>query len=261
MDELTWVTWAEESCSLPETGSLRLSGIEYLARGLAGQAHVPTIGAALQGIPRELSHECQWSSEAGMGTQQSSYYPSQSAKTLPKEFFEVNPPTHLDPSHQTTCLSSGQIQFARAVGLQVALASYGLLEELLVESEIGNRGSVGPAVGGRSPYPSQCGSTLEESSASRSQYSHATIREGIEESAEQFGCLATSNNLFAGIDVPVSQGTTGITQSSGRDGSLTLQQVRGKSQPQVKLHKKTYKLSRPGRPNPIPGSKTEKEGR
>ena len=53
---------------------------------------------------------------------------SQSAKSLLKDFFELNPPTHLDPSHRTTGFSADQmIQFARAVGLEVSLASYGLL--------------------------------------------------------------------------------------------------------------------------------------
>ena len=48
------------------------------------------------------------------------YYPSQSAKSLLKECFEMNPPTHLDPSHPTTSFSADQmIQFARAVGLEV----------------------------------------------------------------------------------------------------------------------------------------------
>ena len=125
--------------SVLKTGSLGLSEIESLARGLAGQANVPTIDAALQGIPRELSHECQWASEAGMGIQRSSYYPSLSAKTPLKEFFELNRPNHLDPTHQAMSLSSGQmIQFARVVGLKVALASIGLLDHLLVKSGIGN---------------------------------------------------------------------------------------------------------------------------
>ena len=46
------------------------------------------------------------------------YYPSQSAKSLLKECFELNPPTHLGPILPTTSFSAGQmIQFARAVGL------------------------------------------------------------------------------------------------------------------------------------------------
>ena len=52
------------------------------------------------------------------------YCPSQSAKILLKDCFELNPLTHLDPSHTTTSFGADQmIQFARAVGWQVSLAS------------------------------------------------------------------------------------------------------------------------------------------
>ena len=68
------------------------------------------------------------------------YYPSQSAKSLLKDCFEMNPPRHLDPSHPTTSLSADQlIQFARAVGLEVTLASYNMLEDLLLKARWGSR--------------------------------------------------------------------------------------------------------------------------
>ena len=70
--------------------------------------------------------------EERVGAEKSRYYPSQSAKSLLKDFFELNPPTHLDPSHLTTSFSADQmIQFARAVGLEASLASDGMLEDLL----------------------------------------------------------------------------------------------------------------------------------
>ena len=63
------------------------------------------------------------------------YYPNQSPKSLLKECFEMNPPTHLDPSHPSTNFSADQmIQFARAVGLEVSLASYSMLEDLLLKA-------------------------------------------------------------------------------------------------------------------------------
>ena len=108
------------------------------------------------------------------------YYPSQSAKSLLKDFFELNPPTHLDPGHPTTSFSADQmIQFARAVGLEVSLASYGMLEDLLLKARIGG---VGPAVGsrhsvGRSPFPSVAGSSWGESVGSRTNYSLPTVTE------------------------------------------------------------------------------------
>ena len=87
------------------------------------------------------------------------YYPSESAKTLLKDFFRLNPPTVLDPGHTTTSLSTDQmILFARAVSPEVTLAPYGLLEDLLVWSHgisaVGSRG-----LPGRSVFPSFMGST------------------------------------------------------------------------------------------------------
>ena len=91
------------------------------------------------------------------------YYPSQSAKSLPKECFEMNPPNHLDPSHPTTSFSADQmIQFARAVGLEVSLASYSLLEDLLLKARGGSGAhAMTPRyTAGRSPFPSVAGSSM-----------------------------------------------------------------------------------------------------
>ena len=75
--------------------------------------------------------------EEKVGVEKSRFYPSQSAKSLLKDFFELNPSTHLDPSHPTTSFSADQmIQFARAVGLEVSLASYGMLEDLLLKAGV-----------------------------------------------------------------------------------------------------------------------------
>ena len=71
-------------------------------------------------------------SEETTTKERTKYYPSQSAKSWLKEYFELNPPTHLDPSHATTSFSADEmIQFARAVGLEVSLASHSMLEDLL----------------------------------------------------------------------------------------------------------------------------------
>ena len=62
--------------------------------------------------------------QEGIGGEKSRYYPSQSAKILLKDVLELKPPTHLDPRHPATSFSVDQmIQFARAVGLEVSLAS------------------------------------------------------------------------------------------------------------------------------------------
>ena len=118
--------------------------------------------------------------EERVGAEKSRYYSSQSAKSLLKDFFELNPPTHLDPSHPTTSFSADQmIQFARAVGLEVSLASYGMLEDLLLKARggggiqsVGSRHSIG-----RSPFPSVAGSSWGDSIASRTNYSLPTITE------------------------------------------------------------------------------------
>ena len=78
----------------------------------------------------------------------SKFYPRQFAKTFLKGFFELNPATVSDPGHTTTSLSANQmIQFARAVGVEVTFASYGLLQDILIRSQgisaVGLRGVAG----------------------------------------------------------------------------------------------------------------------
>ena len=96
-----------------------------------GMVRVPTVGSC-GGLP-------------DANVVRTKYYPSQSAKSLLKDFFEHNPPTHLDAAHQMTSFSADQmIQFAKAVGLEVSLASFGMLEDLLlITNLIGRRGGGG----------------------------------------------------------------------------------------------------------------------
>ena len=69
----------------------------------------------------------------------SGYYSSHSGKSLLKDYLEFNPTTQLDPSHPTTSFSVDQmIQFARAVGIEVSLASYIMLEDLLLKARVGS---------------------------------------------------------------------------------------------------------------------------
>ena len=95
--------------------------------------------------------------QPGLGAGRSKYYPSESARTLLKECFADNPPVQLDPHQQLIGgMSSDQmIQFARAVGLEVSLATFGMLEDVLLKiggrlGEMSVRGGVGrlfPLVG------------------------------------------------------------------------------------------------------------------
>ena len=69
-----------------------------------GMVHVPIVGSS-GGLP-------------DANAVRTKYYPSQSAKSFLKNFFEHNQPTQLDATHQTTSFSADHmIQFARAVGL------------------------------------------------------------------------------------------------------------------------------------------------
>ena len=93
---------------------------------------------------------------------------------LLKDSFDLNPPRHLDPTHPTTSFSADQmIQFARAVRLEVSIASYSMLEDLLLKARGGNGAhpvtSRFPA--GRSPFPSVASSSMGDSVVSRSVYS------------------------------------------------------------------------------------------
>ena len=115
-----------------------------------------------------------------VGGEKSTYYPSQSAKSLLTDSFELNPPTHLDPSHPTTSFSADQmIQFARAVGLEDSLASYGMLEVLLLKARVGGGDQrVGSRhLIGRSPFPRVAGSSWGDSVAPWTKYSLPTVTE------------------------------------------------------------------------------------
>ena len=157
-----------------------LSELEMMARAKAqelgpdshvvssdGMMRVPTVGSS-GGLP-------------DANAERTKYYPSQSAKSLLKDFFELNPPTHMDATHQTTSFSADQmIQFARAVGLEVSLASFGMLEDLLLQSSsIGRRGGGGKA-SNKSTFSICAGTSVGDSVASRSVYSLPTVTESTQ---------------------------------------------------------------------------------
>ena len=189
------------------------------------------------------------------------YYPSQSAKSLLKDFFELNPPTHLDPSHPTTSFSADQmIQFARAVGLEVSLASYGMLKDLLLKARIGG---VGPAVGsrhsvGRSPFPSVAGSSWGESVASRTNYSLPTVTEvdacnvavtGVSSLEEPCSSRQADARLSAKEE---------SVEEPGSDSLKTLQEI--KRSEKKKRQSKMWKWSREGRQNLLLPAGNDKGG-
>ena len=149
------------------------SNLEFIA---PRQADGRFVGARLdgegEGMVRIPPAEDLFLQEAA-SKERKKYYPSQSAKSLLKDYFERNLPSHLDPSHPITSFSADQmIQFARAVGLEVSLAPYSMLEDLLLKTR-GDSGAYPvtfryPAA--RSPFPSVAASSMGESVASRSCY-------------------------------------------------------------------------------------------
>ena len=171
------------------------------------------------------------------------YYPSQSAKSFLKDFFEHNPPTHLDAAHRTTSFSADQmIHFARAVGLEVFLASFGMLEDLLLKADlIGRRGGGGRA-SSKSAFSSCAGTSVGDSVASRSVYSLPTIRESTGSEQVTIGSQEPCSSRQA---VPI------VHDKSGTDSLKTLKEIKTELE---KKAKKPFRWSRKGRPNPLPKS-------
>ena len=189
--------------------------------------------------------------QPGLGVGRSKYYPSESARTLLKECFADNPPVQLDPHQQLTGLSSDQmIQFARAVGLEVSLATFGMLEDVLLK--IG--GKAGRNVGGKgseqSALHSSSVSTVMESVASRSFYSLPTITESFDSDRLQQPCSSRQADAALGFS------RTEINDFNDTDSLKTLGQIRS----DVRKKGELYKWSREGRPNPISSSGSDGGG-
>ena len=97
----------------------------------------------------------------GLSIGRSKYYPSDSARALLKEYFADNPSIQLDPHQQLTEMSSDQmIQFARAIGFEVSLATFGILEVVLLKIGEKTGRNVGDKGSGQSPSFSRAGSTV-----------------------------------------------------------------------------------------------------
>ena len=167
-----------------------------------------------------------------------------------KDFFELNPPTHLDPSHPTTSFSADQmIQFARAVGLEVSLASYGMLEDLLLKAmggggfqSVGSRHFIG-----RSPFPSVAGSSWSNSIASRTIYSLPTVTETDVSNVVVGGEVLQEPCSSKQADARLAANVGG--EKPGSHSLKTLQEIRRSEK--KKRQSKMWKWSRKGRQNPL----------
>ena len=142
------------------------------------------------------------------------------------------------------------IQFAPVIGLEVTLASYGLLEDFLFSV----RGSdaidmCGPSR--RSPYPSVMGTTVGNSNSSQLRYSLPTVNGLTVTSVSELNASPRRN--------PVTESSfsllTGVAEVDDQEDVplvVLAQQERLKN---IKVKKRSIeqcKLSREGRPNPIP---------
>ena len=197
--------------------------------------------------------------QEGVRGERSRYYPSQFPKSLLNDFFELNPPTYLDASHPTTGFSADpMIQFARALGLEVSLASYDMLEDLLLKARFGGGDQpVGSRhfIGG-SPFPSVAGSSWGDSVASRTNYSLPTVTEtdnsNVVASRESLQEPCSSTQADARLAAKHVGG-----EKLGSDSLETLQKIkRGEKK---KKQSKMWKWSREGHQNPLLPAGDDKE--
>ena len=183
------------------------------------------------------------------------YYPSQSAKSLLKDFFEYNPPTHLDATHQTTSFSADQmIQFARAVGLEVSLASFGMLEDLLLKTILFGRRGGGGKASSKSTFSICAGTSVGHSVATRSFYSLPTITESTRSEEVAMGSQEPCSSRQADealSSVPI------VCKKSGTDSLKSLKEIKTKL---VKRANNPFRWARKGRPNPHSRSGEESGG-
>ena len=263
-----------------ERGNLSRSGITEASGGVEGSEFTSGGFSTLEAIAKKRADErdgglFELSSGNGMvrvpqvesiveeervGAERRRYYPSQSAKSLLKDFFELNPPAHLDPGHPTTSSSADQmIQFARAVGLEVSLASYGMLEDLLLKARVGGgvqliglRHSIG-----KSPFPSVAGSSWGDSIASRTNYSLPTVTETDVSNVVGGGELLEEPCSSKQADALLAAGHVG-GEKPGSDSLKTLHEI--KRSEKKKRHSKLWNWSREGRQNPLLPAGDDKGG-
>ena len=224
----------------------RLSELEMMARAKAqelgrnshvvssdGMVRVPTVGSSGE-LP-------------GVNVVRTKFYPNQTAKSFLKDFFEHNPPTRLDATHQTTSFSADQmIQFAMAVGVEVSLASFGMLEVLLLKANlIGKRGGGGMG-SSRTRFSSCAGTSVGDSVASRSVYSIPTVTESAQSEEVVMGSQEPCSSRQADevfCSVPFAH------DKSGTDSLTTLKEIKTEL---LKKVNNPFRWSRKGRPNPLP---------
>ena len=232
------------SSSRPDDTDYGTSELESITRRRVGDVSEQRVCEAAElDLPGSSGDTVQ----PGLGAGRSKYYPSKSARTLLKECFADNPPVQLDPHQQLTGMSSDQmIQFARAIGLEVSLATYGMLEDVLLKIGGKTGRSVGERDSGQSASLGRLGSSAVESMASRSFYSLPTITESLD-SDRLVGDLTQQPCSSRQADAALDFSRTEVTEIIDTDSLKTLGQIGSDARKEGEL----YRLSREGRPNPI----------
>ena len=126
--------------------------------------------------------------QPGLGAERSKYYPSESARTLLKECFADNPPVQSDPHQQLT-----------GKRMEVSLATFGMVEDVLLKIGGKTGRNVGERGSGQSASLSRSGSTVMDSVASRSFYSLPTITESFDSDRLQQLCSSRQADAALGF--------------------------------------------------------------
>ena len=114
-----------ESRTVPDTRRKRLSHVDFFVGWSSFQCR-----CRFQNVLSPLPSNFQHAKQVTVKMQRSNLYPSQSLGTLFKVVLDVTSPAQLDSKLQTTSLSSDQTtQFARALDVEIAMASYEMLKE------------------------------------------------------------------------------------------------------------------------------------
>ena len=132
----------------------------------------------------------------------------------------------LDLHQQLTRMSSDQmIQIARAIGLEVSLATFGMLEDVLLKKGGKTGRSVGERGSGQSASLGRSGSTVVESMGSRSFYSLPTITESFD-SDRLVGDLTQRPCSGRHADAALDFSRREVTEVNDTDSLKTLGQIR-----------------------------------
>ena len=173
-----------------------------------------------------------------------------------KGCFADNPPVQLDSHQQLTGMSSDQmIHFARTIGLEVSLATFGMLEDVLLKIGRKTGRNVGEKGSGRSVSLSRSGSTVMESVASRSFYSLPTITESFD-SDRLVGDLLQQPCSSRQADAVLDFSRTEVVEINDTDSLKTLGQICSDARKKGEL----YRWSREGRPKLISPSGSDGGG-